>query len=338
MIPSSQTVRRKSFIRSVSCHTKQKKPDALERSQTLDGYKFVTFNLNHTYHPVQNSDRSSTAIRIVPNLINFFNGLTLKDVKLHKPYAQRRLVNENRIERLEINSNSSERSNLVPQSSRDIEIINSTKTDTEKKKFPKSGMQNFQFDSLKGINRCFLEKPTNVLINYQRIGGSETNSISSSNSTDSLRITRTSLRKKGYCKLNEPFDFVSETFLSKERLNSFEICSLEKSSNASSSSNNASLGGSDYTGYQNYRSAPRNARERDQDLRDPIEPLDSHHSYHHPNPNHHYDHHHHHREGSVKRRQFTRSLSNTDPPPDEKTGKYPRRIYIHINFVLQGYI
>ncbi|KAJ8972639.1 hypothetical protein NQ317_007350 [Molorchus minor] len=58
---------------------------------------------------------------------------------------------------------------------------------------------------------------------------------------------------------------------------------------------------------------------REHDHREPIEPLDPHHSYH-PHPNHHHHHHHHHhREASVKRGQFTRSLSNTEPPPDEKT-------------------
>lgn len=110
-------------------------------------------------------------------------------------------------------------------------------------------------------------------------------------------------------------------------LKSSNICSIDKCSNASNSSNNASLDGSEYSGYQNYRSTPRSGREREQDLRDPIEPLDPHHSYHHTNPNHHYNHHHHRREESVKRRQFTRSLSNTDPPLDEKTGKFHFRFF-----------
>ncbi|XP_019867469.2 regulating synaptic membrane exocytosis protein 2 [Aethina tumida] len=66
--------------------------------------------------------------------------------------------------------------------------------------------------------------------------------------------------------------------------------------------------------YTGHRAPPRQMRDRDQDLRDPLEPLDQHHNHHH-----HHHHHHHHRENSVKRGQFTRSLSNTEPPPDEKT-------------------
>lgn len=73
-------------------------------------------------------------------------------------------------------------------------------------------------------------------------------------------------------------------------------------------------GGSDRYGYTtSHRSTTRNMRDRNQDLRDPIEPIDQHH-------NHHHHHHHHHRESSIKRGQFTRSLSNTEPPPDEKAG------------------
>ncbi|CAH2011777.1 unnamed protein product [Acanthoscelides obtectus] len=67
-----------------------------------------------------------------------------------------------------------------------------------------------------------------------------------------------------------------------------------------------------------YRNSSKD--QRDHDLLDPIEPLDQHQHYssnHHSH--HHHHHHHHHRDGSVKRGQFTRSLSNTDPPPDERT-------------------
>ncbi|KAJ8965178.1 hypothetical protein NQ314_004321 [Rhamnusium bicolor] len=100
----------------------------------------------------------------------------------------------------------------------------------------------------------------------------------------------------------------------------FKMCSTDKSSNASSFFNTASIDSTEYGGYPSYRSMPRNVKERDQDLRDPIEPIDSHHHYQpHPNHHHHHHHHHHHRDGSVKRGQFTRSLSNTEPPPDEKT-------------------
>lgn len=102
----------------------------------------------------------------------------------------------------------------------------------------------------------------------------------------------------------------------------FKKCSVDKTCKASSSFNSASIDSTEYGGYPAYRSMPRNARERDQDVREPIEPLDPHHDYH-PHPNHHYNNHHHHREASVKRGQFTRSLSNTEPPPDEKIGKVP---------------
>ncbi|CAH1368306.1 unnamed protein product [Tenebrio molitor] len=72
-------------------------------------------------------------------------------------------------------------------------------------------------------------------------------------------------------------------------------------------------GGSDRYGYTtSHRTVPRNSRDRNQDLRDPIEPIDQHHNHHH------HHHHHHNRESSIKRGQFTRSLSNTEPPTDEK--------------------
>nr|CAH7716938.1 unnamed protein product [Callosobruchus chinensis] len=68
-----------------------------------------------------------------------------------------------------------------------------------------------------------------------------------------------------------------------------------------------------------YRNSSKD--QRDHDLLDPIEPLDHHQHYssNHHSHHHHHHHHHHHRDGSVKRGQFTRSLSNTDPPPDERT-------------------
>lgn len=71
-------------------------------------------------------------------------------------------------------------------------------------------------------------------------------------------------------------------------------------------------GTSDRYGYSRHRDVPpRNSRDHQEpDLRDPVE------------QHHHHHHHHHHREGSVKRGQFARSLSNTEPPVDEKTGEY----------------
>lgn len=102
----------------------------------------------------------------------------------------------------------------------------------------------------------------------------------------------------------------------------FEKCSID----ARSPSNDASVASNEYGAHPGYRSMPRNSRDRDPDIREPIEPLDPHRSYV-PHPNNHYQrqHHHHHqhnqRESSIKRGQFTRSLSNTEPPPDEKTGE-----------------
>ncbi|XP_057663298.1 regulating synaptic membrane exocytosis protein 2 isoform X2 [Diorhabda carinulata] len=75
--------------------------------------------------------------------------------------------------------------------------------------------------------------------------------------------------------------------------------------------------GTEY-GYRTMNS--RSTRDRDHEPREPIEPLDPHHNYHLSNNLHHHHHHHrHHRDGSVKRGQFTRSLSNTEPPMEEKT-------------------
>ncbi|CAH0557174.1 unnamed protein product [Brassicogethes aeneus] len=62
-----------------------------------------------------------------------------------------------------------------------------------------------------------------------------------------------------------------------------------------------------YTGHRGAGNS-RNVRDRDHEI---IEPLDHHHNHHH--------HHYNHREGSVKRGQFTRSLSNAEAPTEEKT-------------------
>lgn len=93
---------------------------------------------------------------------------------------------------------------------------------------------------------------------------------------------------------------------------------------ASDTSDNASATGSDslansteYSGmsdrynHPRHRDAPRRSTQEhpSQELR---EPLDDHHHHHHS--------HHHHREGSVKKGRFTRSLSNTEVPSDERTG------------------
>lgn len=69
--------------------------------------------------------------------------------------------------------------------------------------------------------------------------------------------------------------------------------------------------GSDRYAYSSgyHREPSRTMRERTQDIRDPLESIDHHHHYHK-----------HHRESSIKRGQFTRSLSNTEPPHDEKAG------------------
>ncbi|XP_018323421.1 regulating synaptic membrane exocytosis protein 2 isoform X6 [Agrilus planipennis] len=79
-------------------------------------------------------------------------------------------------------------------------------------------------------------------------------------------------------------------------------------------------GGSDrypYSGYrERERDRPYHNVNREQGIREPMEQ--------HSNQEHHHHHHHrsydhHHREGSVKRGQFTRSMSNTEVPADEKT-------------------
>lgn len=74
-------------------------------------------------------------------------------------------------------------------------------------------------------------------------------------------------------------------------------------------------GGSDRYGYTTSRTVPRDSRDRNPELREPVEPIDQHHNHHH---HHHYRHN---RESSIKRGQFTRSLSNTEPPTDEKAGR-----------------
>ncbi|KAK9869904.1 hypothetical protein WA026_003624 [Henosepilachna vigintioctopunctata] len=65
--------------------------------------------------------------------------------------------------------------------------------------------------------------------------------------------------------------------------------------------------------YPNNRGQPKH---REQEFVDPVETLNQRNDDHYQRS---YHHHHHHREGSVKRGQFTRSLSNSDQPPDEKT-------------------
>ncbi|CAG9835149.1 unnamed protein product [Diabrotica balteata] len=98
----------------------------------------------------------------------------------------------------------------------------------------------------------------------------------------------------------------------------FKMCSVDNNSSASQPSNDTKIISTEY-GYRTMNS--RGARERDHEHREPIEPLDPHHNYHlnHNQHHHHHHHHHHHRESSVKRGQFTRSLSNTEPPVEEKT-------------------
>ncbi|XP_048518490.1 regulating synaptic membrane exocytosis protein 2 isoform X1 [Dendroctonus ponderosae] len=70
-------------------------------------------------------------------------------------------------------------------------------------------------------------------------------------------------------------------------------------------------------GYQMTRNSTASDRGSD---RDTMDSLDSHHHSHPDDQNHHHHHHHHHhrREGTVKRGQFTRSLSNTEPPSEDK--------------------
>lgn len=88
------------------------------------------------------------------------------------------------------------------------------------------------------------------------------------------------------------------------------------SCNASDSSGNASVslpsteyGGSDRYNHSRYREAStRSAKEHPgQELREPLD--------------HHHHAHYNHREGSVKKGRFTRSLSNTEVPTDERTGR-----------------
>ncbi|KAL1513477.1 hypothetical protein ABEB36_002883 [Hypothenemus hampei] len=74
-------------------------------------------------------------------------------------------------------------------------------------------------------------------------------------------------------------------------------------------------------GYRLTRNSTASDRGSD---REPLDPLDHHHhGYHHEESDihryhHHHHHHHHRREGTVKRGQFTRSLSNTEPPIEDK--------------------
>lgn len=290
----------------------------------LDGNKFVTFNLNHTYHPIDNTEISLPPHRIVPNPFIFIN---LKRAQLKKHNAQQS-SNDYNYREIKTHSNSSESSNGVSQNSCDIDNNHSSYSSARKKSSFKSEMLNYQNSLVKeDIFNSFVENRQYVSKGFQRLVDSEPDSNCSDKYTNSLRKNDfpelNNIIVKQYSSVEQdPHDYHYDSCFPRGHLYLLKTCSVDKSSNASPSSNNASLDGSDYSGYQNYRNAPRNARERDQDLRDPIEPLDSYHSYHHPNSNHHYDHHHHHREESIKRRQFTRSLSNTDPPPDEKTGKF----------------
>lgn len=110
-----------------------------------------------------------------------------------------------------------------------------------------------------------------------------------------------------FAKQSSSLEAESKLFMSSE-------CIAKEPSNSAFESNSTDYGGggSDRYAYTSNRGPSRNVRDRDQDLRDPIEPLDHHHHYHY--------HIRHHRESSVKKGQFTRSLSNTETPGEEKTG------------------
>lgn len=284
-IPPSQFVRRKSLMRSTTGHAKQNSFHTLIRSKTLDGYKFVTFNLNHTYHPID-MELSQMSHKILPNPMNFITCIKQKRAKLKKSNAQH-ISFDGIIKHDSCRSNNTHEVSQI-----------STESD------------NFSF-----TDNNFVSKAREKLLNR----------------FEDCKNTNTMPKNNYNNNVVKQVDELKQKLIDNDCENEKFLCSVDKSCNASYSLNNASLDGSDYSGYQNYRT-PRNTRERDQDLRDPIEPLDSHHSYHHSNPNHHFDHHHHHhhhhREESVKRRQFTRSLSNTEPPTDEKTGKYSTNVII----------
>ncbi|CAH1130637.1 unnamed protein product [Ceutorhynchus assimilis] len=75
--------------------------------------------------------------------------------------------------------------------------------------------------------------------------------------------------------------------------------------------------------YRITRNSMPSDRGAERDIMDPMEPHHHHHHHHryHDEPelhDHHHHHHHHRREGTVKRGQFTRSLSNTDAPSEDK--------------------
>ncbi|XP_044751578.1 regulating synaptic membrane exocytosis protein 2 isoform X5 [Coccinella septempunctata] len=71
----------------------------------------------------------------------------------------------------------------------------------------------------------------------------------------------------------------------------------------------------EYRDHRDYRDQRDYRDHRDQDYIDPVETLNQRNDDHYQRASYH----HHHRDGSVKRGQFTRSLSNSEPPPDEKT-------------------
>lgn len=96
-----------------------------------------------------------------------------------------------------------------------------------------------------------------------------------------------------------------------DSLNSGYVCSLPSNEYSNYSSG----------GYRVLRSSTTSDRGSDRDMMDPLESY-HHHSYHdEPEHHHHHHHHHHRREGTVKRGQFTRSLSNTEPPTEDKAGE-----------------
>ncbi|KAL3280795.1 hypothetical protein HHI36_004027 [Cryptolaemus montrouzieri] len=72
----------------------------------------------------------------------------------------------------------------------------------------------------------------------------------------------------------------------------------------------------EYRENRDYRDQREHRDHRNQEYMDPVETLNQRNDDHYQRASYH---HHHHREGSVKRGQFTRSLSNSEPPPDEKT-------------------
>lgn len=251
------------------------------------------------YHPIQELKHSHAPKKLLPNPMNFLNTIKMKSAKFKKLNNQGSSSENSSAE----NTNTYfQRVEIV-----DYNLQSIVEKDCEKDNVPQIHSAEGGIVNLSSVKSAYLKNIQTEI--------SSSSSVKSTDSDNNLIVE----------KANNNGNIVGtdcESLSFKGQENLFKMCNVDTSCNASPLLNNASPDGSDYSGYQNYRSTPRNARERDQDLRDQIEPLDSHHSYHHPNPNHHYNHHHHHREESIKRRQFTRSLSNTDPPPDEKTGKF----------------